>query len=280
MASALGYRFEASDQSTPVLVSVPHAGISVPDIERKLLSATEDTLLRDADLFVDRLYANAPRRGASLVAAEISRYVVDLNRATDDVDREAVPEHPSPKPELPRGLIWRLSTEGKVVLTRPMTMLEYHERLARYYHPYQNKIAEELTARREKFGYAILIDGHSMPSVGRAGHTDPGRRRADVVPGVRGGTSCARELQDLVVSHFKSAGLSVAVDDPYKGGNITATYGKPKENWHTIQIELNRDLYMDEVRCVPKDAEFRALATILEGLVERVSNLKLSTLTE
>lgn len=275
MVNPLGYRFEASDRSTPVLVSVPHAGTFVPEIERHLLSATEDTLLRDADLFVDRLYANAPRRGGSLVAAEISRYVVDLNRHVDDVDREAVPEHPSPKPELPRGLLWRLSTEGKVVLTRPLTLAEYNERLARYYHPYHQKITSELNARREKFGYAILIDGHSMPSVGRAGHTDPGRRRADVVPGVRGGTSCSRMLQDLVVSHFQDAGFSVAVDDPYKGGNITAHYGRPKEHWHTIQIELNRDLYMDEARCVPKDAEFRALATILENLVERVSALKL-----
>jgi N-formylglutamate deformylase len=107
------------------------------------------------------------------------------------------------------------------------------------------------------------------------GHTDPGRRRADVVPGVRGGTSCARPLLELVVSHFKAAGLSVAVDDPYKGGNITAHYGRPKDKIHTIQIELNRDLYMDERRCAPKEAEMRALSTILEELVERASGLSL-----
>lgn len=269
------YRFEPTDSITPLVVSVPHAGTAIPSEDRALLSATEDVLLRDADLFVDRLYANAPKRGGALLAAQISRYVVDLNRATDDVDRDAVPSHPSPKPELPRGLIWRLSTEGKVVLRRPLSWEEYNGRLDRCYHPYHQKLAAELDARRQRFGYAILIDGHSMPSVGRSGHTDTGRRRADVVPGVRGGTSCDRALLDLVVSHMKAAGLSVAVDDPYKGGNITGHYGRPKENLHTIQIELNRDLYMDEARCVPKDAEFRALATILEGLVERASQLVL-----
>jgi N-formylglutamate deformylase len=270
-----GYRYEESDRFTPLVVSVPHAGTQVPEIERPLLSASEETLLRDADLFVDRLYANAPRRGGGLLRAEVSRYVIDLNRAPDDVDREAVPQHPAPKPELPRGLIWRLSTEGRVVLTRPLTMEEYRGRLARYYEPYHHELSARLEARKARFGYAILIDGHSMPSVGRMGHTDPGRRRADVVPGVRGGASCARPLLELVVSHFKAAGLSVAVDDPYKGGNITAHYGRPKDKIHTIQIELNRDLYMDERRCAPKEAEMRALSTILEELVERASGLSL-----
>src|SRR5688572_29901315 len=120
-----GFRFTESLRLTPLVVSVPHAGTHVPEIDRPLLVAGDDTLLRDADLFVDRLYANAPTRGGALQAAEISRYVIDLNRSQDDVDRDAVPEHPAPRPELPRGLIWRLSTEGKAVLKRPLTLDEY-----------------------------------------------------------------------------------------------------------------------------------------------------------
>lgn len=269
------YRFSEPTEITPLVVSVPHAGLAVPEQEKELLLASQEVLLRDADLFVDRLYQNAPQNGAALLAATISRYVIDLNRAPDDVDKQAVPEHPAPRPELPRGLIWRLSTEGKSVLSRPLTLQEYQRRLTLYYEPYRQRLSQELEARKERFGYAILLDGHSMPSVGRSGHTDTGRRRADVVPGVRGGTSCARALLDLVTSHFQEAGLSVAVDDPYKGGNITAHYGRPQEAIHAIQIELNRDLYMDEKLCTPKEAELKALSAILDGLVARIAKLSL-----
>ena len=85
-----------------------------------------------------------------------------------------------------------------------------------------------------------------MPSIGRHGHSDTGRGRAEVVPGDRTGTSCAGTLSNLVGDHFRSNGLSVAFNDPYRGGFITAHHGRPDTGIHAIQIELRRDLYMDE----------------------------------
>jgi N-formylglutamate deformylase len=85
-----------------------------------------------------------------------------------------------------------------------------------------------------------------MPSVGRQGHADPGRPRADIVPGDRMGTSCSPSLSQLVGAHFESRGLSVAFNDPYRGGFITAHHGRPAEQIHAIQIEMRRDLYMNE----------------------------------
>ena len=90
------------------------------------------------------------------------------------------------------------------------------------------------------------------------GHKDPGRARADVVPGDRDGTSCSPALLAAVTRHFEAAGLRVAANDPYKGGFITAHHGRPAERIHAIQIELRRDLYMDEDAVRPDRARVRA----------------------
>jgi len=68
-------------QERALLVEVPHAGVTIPEALRGEIIASEQAMLRDADLFVDRLYAHAPERGAHLLVAKLSRYVVDLNRA-------------------------------------------------------------------------------------------------------------------------------------------------------------------------------------------------------
>lgn len=231
---------------TPLVVSVPHAGTYVPPIDRPLVAASEKELLSDADLKVDRLYAHAPQIGAAMISARVSRYVVDLNRAPDDVDREVCPKFEPHAADNPRALIWRLTTDGNPVLARPLDPDELVSRLTRVHAPYHGKLAELLEERRRRFGYAILLDAHSMPSVGRVTHTDPGRRRADVVPGDNRGRSCSPALTDLVVRHFKAAGLSVALNDPYAGGWITRHYGQPADGVHAIQIELNRALYLFE----------------------------------
>ena len=130
-------------------------------------------------------------------------------------------------------------------------------------------------ARGERFGYAILVDGHSMPSRGRLGHKDSGRIRADVVPGDRDGTSCSPRLTAHVIQHFKSAGFNVRANDPYKGGFITAHHGRPADGIHAIQIELRRDLYMDEDRYVTAEPGFSRLRGVIDGLLASLPGLRL-----
>ncbi len=103
---------------TPVLVEIPHAGLAIPDSARGLLAADADAIERDADIYVDKLYTGVEARGATVIAARISRYVVDLNRAADDVDAETVTDHPSPRPLQPRGVVWRMTTAGAPALSR------------------------------------------------------------------------------------------------------------------------------------------------------------------
>lgn len=258
---------------TPLVVSVPHAGTHIPDEDRAAVGADERTVLRDADLFVDRLWQRAPSLGAALVVATHSRYVLDLNRAPGDVDREVCPELEVPSRPNPRALIWRVSTEGKPVLPRPLTKAEVESRRARVHRPYHDALARLLEERRRAFGYAILVDGHSMPSVGRVGHADTAVRRADIVPGDVRGRSCARALSELVREHFTSAGFEVKPNDPYMGGYITRHHGRPSSGVHAIQIEVNRDLYMDEDACTFDDERAARLVPVLEALLERLVTL-------
>ncbi|MFW5876053.1 MAG: N-formylglutamate amidohydrolase [Myxococcota bacterium] len=259
----------------PVLVEVPHAGLAIPDLVRGEICAPPDAILRDADGYVDKLYADAPGRGATMLVARVSRYVVDLNRAPDDVDVETVPDHPSPRGVQPRGVVWRMTTDGRSVLTQPLSHDQFRRRIEAFHAPYHDTLREQLGRLRGVFGHAVLLAAHSMPSVGRSGHVDPGGRRADVVPGSQGRTTADPRVIELVDAHFREAGLTVRHDDPYRGGWTTAHYGRPRDGWHAIQVELNRALYVDEATGEPKRGDFERLQDLCANLVTRLGALEL-----
>jgi N-formylglutamate deformylase len=259
----------------PVLVEVPHAGTTIPAAVQDELSAPNDALLRDADIFVDELYAHAPSLGAALLCADVSRYVVDLNRAQDDFDSATVSDSPAVLGAQPRGVVWRATTDGRPVLRKPLTYAALQKRLERYYLPYHQALQQNLDALRAQFGFAMLLAGHSMPSRGRSLHVDAGVRRADVVPGTRGRTSADARVIDLVDAHFREAGLSVRHDDPYKGGFATTHYGRPASGVHAIQIELNRALYVDEQTFERRAGDFERLQALLDALITKLGHLDL-----
>ncbi len=263
------------DAQQPVLVEIPHAGLAIPEEVGRELRTPVDGILRDADIYVDKLYADAPSRGASKLEALVSRYVVDLNRAPHDVDLQTVPDHPAPRGVQPRGVVWRTTTDGRPLLRRPLTYRQLLARLARFHRPYHDALRDELTRLRERFGFAICLAAHSMPSHGRRLGSDRITRRPDVVPGTRGGTSAHPRLIELIDAHFSAAGLSVRHDDPYRGGYTTAHYGRPHEGWHVVQIELNRGLYVNEATAEPKHGDFQRLQALLADLVIEVGKLKL-----
>jgi N-formylglutamate amidohydrolase len=258
---------------TPVVVSVPHAGVDTHGFERSL--SPELDVRCDADLHVDRLYrVGEPAAPSAHIAARLSRFVCDLNRDPDDVSRGAVPEHPAPRNTDGRGFVWAVTTTGAPALARPLSLEDWQARTA-LHAEYHDAIARALARARERFGYAILVDGHSMPSRGRQGHKDPGRARADVVPGDRDGTSCAPALSRHVGDHFARRGYQVAFNDPYKGGFITTHHGRPAEHVHAIQIELRRDLYMDEAAYSITEAGFARLRDTLAELLASLRDLRL-----
>jgi N-formylglutamate amidohydrolase len=257
----------------PLLVEVPHAGVAVPGEVRPELLLDEDGVRRDADLYVDRLYREAPALGATLIHTEVSRFVVDLNRDPGDVDARAVADHPHPRADAPRGLIWRVATDGTQALAAPLSLASYQRRVERYHAPYHAALDGAVAELRARFGRVIVLSGHSMPSVGKATHADPGRRRADVVPGDRRGTSCAPSVTRAAIELFTDAGFSVSPNDPYLGGDTTRRLGRPAEGLHALQIELNRDVYMDEATFAVREHGFARLQSLCSQLVERLAAL-------
>jgi len=235
---------EPKGPETALIVEIPHAGVLVPPPFMPELVASARAIGRDADLYVDDLYEDAHLDGASMLVARTSRYVVDLNRAEDDLDPQAAVSGKGPSS--PRGVVWRTTTEGDRALLGPLRPDALELRLSEVYRPYHAALRELIRRKVETFGRAVVLAAHSMPSVARATHRDPGSARADVVPGSRGRTSAAPKYIDAVDAHARARGWTVAHDQPYKGGFTTQHYGSPAKNVHVVQVELARRLYMDE----------------------------------
>jgi N-formylglutamate amidohydrolase len=273
------FRVERPDEQTiPVVVDVPHAGEWIPDAVSDEMTVGDRVLRRDLDLYVDQLWERTTEFGATLIASNVSRYVVDLNRASDDISPETVAggqRVSRPGYYGDRGVVWRTTTDGIPVMASPMTSEAFDRRIALFHTPYHATIQAELDRVREQFGFCILVDGHSMPSMGRSGHSDPGSRRADIVPGTVDGGSCHKTIANLVERHFRIQGYDVKPNTPYKGGWITRNYGRPGQDQHAIQIEVNRDLYMDETTFEIKEHGMKRLAEACVALLPLLGELEL-----
>jgi len=258
---------------TPVVVEVPHAGLGVDALTVASLAAPVRSLGVDADLYVDELYADAPAVGATLLMADLSRYVCDLNRSEQDIDPLAAIGGTAHR--APHGLIWRDTTEGQRALYQALTREEVERRLESFYRPYHRCLARLLAEKRAKFGFVVLLAGHSMPSRGRQGHSDTGRDRADVVPGSRGRSTAHGSVVDTPGQIAHPRGWSVVHDDPYRGGFTTAHYGRPEQGQHALQVELSRRLYMNEITLEKRPAGFEETRRYCRDLVAALGALDL-----
>jgi len=200
---------------TPLLVEVPHAGLMLDPEALAWTLAPARSIAADADLYVDEIVREAPSCGATLLVAHASRYLVDLNRGPDDVDGEAVDG--GGQAPFPRGVVWRLTTDGAPALVARLSRQELERRMAMVYRPYHATVERILARKRARFGCALLLCAHSMPSATRprAGWPPaPAVARADIVPGTRGRSTAAGSLIDIVERVAGRHGLSVRHDDP------------------------------------------------------------------
>lgn len=272
-------RIDPTGRETPVIVEVPHAGLDIPPAFLEPLVAPARAIARDADLYVDRLYADAPVEGATLLVARASRYAIDVNRGEGDIDSDVV-EGGRGDIRVHHGLIWRTTSDGEAALSRRLTREELEERLDRIWRPYHHELASLVESKLARFGVAVVLAAHSMPSVEK-GHAPAGRdardatrQRADVVPGTRGRRSAGARFIDATEAWAIARGWSVRHDDPYAGGFTTQHYGRPADRVHVLQVELARRLYLNEttLRRLPTFGNAREWC---RGLVARLSALAL-----
>jgi N-formylglutamate deformylase len=197
-----------------------------------------------------------------------------LNRADDAYDAEAV-QGGAKDARMPRGLIWRLTTDGERAIGAPLSRVELDARLDAIYRPYHRALEEIIARKVARFGGAVILPAHSMPSLGRTTHGEALNARADVVPGTQGRTSAAARFIDLVDRHAIDQGWTVVHDDPYKGGFVTRHHGRPANNVHCVQVELARRLYMNEATLQRHDADFAKVRAWCRALVAKVGRTAL-----
>ncbi len=200
------------------------------------------------------------------------RAYIDANRSLADIDPALLadawpaPLTPSRKTEQGIGLVWRIARGGAPMYDRRLTADEVQRRIDRWYLPYHEAVAAEIDALHGAFGAVWHVNCHSMPAVGDANADDPGRERADFVLGDRDGTTCAPEFTARVAETITGLGYSVAINDPYKGVELVRKHGRPAARRHSLQIEINRRLYMDEATLEP-NAHYADLEADLERVL-------------
>ena len=258
----------------PLVLDSPHSGEHYPD---DFDHAPPRAIVRQAeDTHVARLYRAAPKLGATLLEATFPRAYIDANRSLDDIDPAMLvdtwplPVAASRKTRQGIGLVWRVARGETPMYHRKLTASEVRQRIERWYLPYHTALATELDALHRTFGAVWHLNCHSMQAVGDANADDAGRPRKDFVLGDRDGTTCAPEFTALVAETVAGLGYSVAINDPYKGVEIVQRHGRPAARRHSLQIELNRRLYMDETTLEP-NANYAELEVDLGRLLVAVA---------
>jgi N-formylglutamate deformylase len=268
-------------QTIPIIFASPHSGRTYPDdlIAAARLDAL--SLRRSEDSFVDELFAAAPDHGAPLLAATFPRAYCDANREPWELDpamfADALPSWvntTSARVGAGLGTIARVVASGESIYRGKLSFADAERRITTCWQPFHDTLAELIAATRAKFGLCLLIDCHSMPSAGLVARS--GVRAADFVLGDAHGTACTPQATRLVENLLREQGYTVRRNDPYAGGYITRHYGRPREGVHALQVEISRELYMDEGRIerLAAFAEVRAdITKLIIGLARHAEAL-------
>ncbi|MFJ3055378.1 N-formylglutamate amidohydrolase [Herbaspirillum sp. NPDC087042] len=236
--------------SIPLVLDSPHSGFSFPDDFRP--AAPVEAVRTGWDGYLDELWSSATALGAPLLCARFPRTYIDANRAADDID-PALMATPWPHPSQPsdysrrgQGLIRRFALPGIPMYDRALSVAEVENRLHHYYLPYRQALRQLIDAALQAHRQVWHLDLHSMKSTGNAMNEDAGQARPDFVISDRLGSSADPRATQWIADQFSAMGYRTLVNTPYRGGDIVRTYGAPAQGCHSIQIEINRALYMQE----------------------------------
>jgi N-formylglutamate deformylase len=266
----------APESPIPMVFDSPHSGANYPE-DFKYSCKFED-LQRAEDKFVDELFASVPEYGGSLLLANFPRSYIDVNRRIDDIDPVILAEswpfgsiNPSSRSDAGIGLIRRLVRPGIPVYDQPLSVEDVAHRIEKYYRPYHDALEKLLNDAHYNFGQVWHINCHSMPSasarpkqpIGLMGRLP---RETDFVLGDRDGTSCDLDFTHALRDFLKGLGYTVTINDPFKGVELVGRYSAPSRGLHSLQIEINKALYMNE-ETNRKNADFENLRLDIESLV-------------
>jgi N-formylglutamate amidohydrolase len=272
---------EPASWRAPIIFNSPHSGSVYPD--EFLIASRIDlpSLRRSEDSFIDELIGGLSERGFPTVRVHFPRSYVDVNREPYELDPRMfsgrLPSFANTRSMRVAGglgTIPRVVGDGQEIYRDRLAVEEALARIEALYKPYHRALRRLINKAHQAFGSVVVVDCHSMPSAG-VSRDEP--RRPDLVIGDRYGTSCAGLLPDLVEETMSRLGYSVGRNKPYAGGFITEHYGNPASGLHTIQLELNRAIYMDERRR-ERSAGFARVAADFAVLAETLATIPIGDL--
>ena len=261
--------------AAPLVLDSPHSGAQFPADFDAIVSEFD---LRDGeDCFVDELYLPAAEFGVPLLAAQFPRTYLDPNRHAGDIDLDLMEgghwphvHVPSGKARIGKALIWRTLDDGRPIYGRKLRVDEVVSRIERFHAPYHRALVQLMDEAQARFGQVFHINCHSMPNVGgKMGEGGEGRARADFVLGDRDHTTCDPAFTRFIADTLTEMGYAVAINDPYKGVELVRAYSDPERGRHSLQLEINKRLYMNETTRA-KTEGFRKLQADLAALVNAV----------
>ncbi len=273
----------------PIIYDSPHSGTHYPE---DFNYACDLHILRSAeDTYVDDLFAGASNHGAALLTAHFPRSYIDVNRAADDIDPNLL-EHdwpggninPTSRSDAGIGLLRRLVKPGAPVYDRTLSPQEIQHRIKNYYHPYHNALAQLIDEAHYRYGKVWHINCHSMPAssatpkraIGLVGYEG---KPCDFVLGNRDGTSCDIGFTHALRNFLKKLGYVVGINDPFKGVELIKRYSNPARGRHSIQLEINKALYMNE-ETFEKNSNYDTLRRDIEKLMEFIATYTRAQLTD
>ena len=266
-------------QTVPLIFASPHSGRNYPPDFVAGSRLDPVSLRRSEDSFVDDLFAASPDFGAPLLRALFPRAFIDPNREPFELDQsmfsDKLPNYvntESSRVAAGLGTIARVVSSGQDIYPRKLTFAEAADRIDRYYRPYHKALENLIADTRRRFGYCVIVDCHSMPSIGGPLDPDAGHGRANFIIGDCFGSACAPYITDAVERTISGFGYGVARNKPFAGGFTTRHYGQPRDGVHAVQIEINRGLYMNEIK-IEKNGSFDRIAAQMTDVIAVLARL-------
>jgi N-formylglutamate amidohydrolase len=260
------------ERLSPIIVSCPHVGTQIPPELSRCMDPTILKTLPDTDWYVDQLYDFAPEMGITVLAAQWSRYVVDLNRDPADL-----PLYQDGRTET--GLFPNETFSGLPLYPSEAPRMERAYRLSTYYKPYHNRLKELIHSRQKIFGQVLLWEAHSIARQVSRIQKNP---FADLMVGDSSGLSCSPKISQTIFEVL-SKDFHTVLNSPFKGGYITRHYSAPSQGIHTVQLEMSQDLYLSMTPQGSGPASLPTMSTnaerlisTLEKVLQRVNELLMS----
>ncbi len=269
--------------AAPILFNSPHSGNVYPASFVATSKLDPLSLRKSEDAMIDELLLPVLKLGAPLLKVNFPRAYLDVNREPYELDpamfTSKLPDYvntTSLRVAGGLGTIPKVVSEAEEIYAQPLSYAQAGARIRDLYLPYHRALEKMLQEIKNLFGAVLLLDCHSMPSSGFPDEDYPFKPRPDIVLGDCYGSSCSPEIVRFLESTFHNAGYSVSLNKPYAGGHITQTYSQKLAGRHTIQIEINRGLYMNEERLEPHDGFIclrRDLQTVIAALLDILPDL-------